>query len=276
MNAVLEYLTKPFSSLNHWRNKAFLVLFCGCFASFFIYYFNPFNIEDWQFSSLLAQNLSIHSMGIIGVLVLLFSQFVLRPLLGYHTFNRGTFILWFLFELFLLTTVNFLIFGSETPTTAKFLKEYWLSFKYTSSILVLPYSIALLILSVQEKTDNLVSNLPPNPLLRIEDENDKLVLSVALENILFLKSESNYVAVHYLEGNTLKKKLVRSSLKKLEGEINKPQFFRTHRSYMVNLNKITAVNPTKKGHELVLSDSTLKVPVSSSYKAAFEEQMDLS
>lgn len=276
MNAVLEYLSQPFSPLNNWRNRVFLILFCGCFASFFIYYFNPFDIENWQFSSILAQNLSIHSMGLIGILAISISQFLLRPLLGYQRFSRGTFILWFLFELFLLTSINFLIFGSEIPTTAAFLKEYWLSFKYTISILLIPYTIALLILSLYEKAPEVESDLPFNSLLRIEDENDKLVLSLALDTILFAKSESNYIAVHYLEGNTLKKKLVRSSLKKLESEINNPQFFRTHRSYMVNLNKITAVNPTKKGHELVLSDGDHKVPVSSSYKTAFEEQMNLS
>ena len=58
---------------------------------------------------------------------------------------------------------------------------------------------------------------------------------VHINNILYLKAESNYTWV-YLESN--RKYLIAKTLKEMSSMISFPQFFRAHKSYLVNINHV--------------------------------------
>jgi len=58
------------------------------------------------------------------------------------------------------------------------------------------------------------------------------------EDILFLKAESNYTEIHYLDGS---KKLLSKTLKVLEEILPAHRFFRIHKSYVVNAAHITDI-----------------------------------
>jgi two-component system LytT family response regulator len=58
------------------------------------------------------------------------------------------------------------------------------------------------------------------------------------EDILFLKAESNYTEIHYLDGS---KKLLSKTLKVLEDILPSQQFFRVHKSYVVNAAHISDI-----------------------------------
>jgi two-component system LytT family response regulator len=58
------------------------------------------------------------------------------------------------------------------------------------------------------------------------------------EDILFLKAESNYTEIHYLDGS---KKLLSKTLKVLEDLLPSYRFFRVHKSYVVNAAHITDI-----------------------------------
>ncbi len=58
------------------------------------------------------------------------------------------------------------------------------------------------------------------------------------EDILFLKAESNYTEIHYLDGS---KKLLSKTLKVLEEVLPAHRFFRVHKSYVVNAAHITDI-----------------------------------
>ncbi len=66
-----------------------------------------------------------------------------------------------------------------------------------------------------------------------------LYVKVQVADILFLSSDGNYTEVHLKEG---KKSLVRIPLKDLHVQLPPAQFFRAHRSYVINLDAIDAVN----------------------------------
>lgn len=61
------------------------------------------------------------------------------------------------------------------------------------------------------------------------------VIKIALDDILFVKSEKNYIDIQL----TNKKITIRQSLDTFQNEIHSEQFLRIHRSYIVNLSKIT-------------------------------------
>ncbi len=65
--------------------------------------------------------------------------------------------------------------------------------------------------------------------------------------VLYVSSEGNYSTVHFLDRPEL---MITKNMKKMiEDYFNGPDFFRAHRSYLVNLNHVTEYN----NHEIVLS-----------------------
>jgi two-component system LytT family response regulator len=58
------------------------------------------------------------------------------------------------------------------------------------------------------------------------------------EEILYLKAESNYTEINYTDGS---KKLLSKTLKVLEDILPSHQFFRIHKSYVVNAAHITDI-----------------------------------
>jgi DNA-binding LytR/AlgR family response regulator len=87
-----------------------------------------------------------------------------------------------------------------------------------------------------------------------EQESDGLVIKDALflkdkyrytklplGDILWLKTEGNYVEIHLHN----RKELIRSSITQFIEKLDKSNFFRTHKSYAVNLDFLTRVEPTE-------------------------------
>jgi two-component system LytT family response regulator len=58
---------------------------------------------------------------------------------------------------------------------------------------------------------------------------------VHVNDICYLKAESNYTWVHLI---SKEKHLIAKTLKEVEGLLNFPQYFRAHKSYLVNLNHV--------------------------------------
>jgi two-component system LytT family response regulator len=79
---------------------------------------------------------------------------------------------------------------------------------------------------------------------------------VHVNDILYLQAESNYAWVH-LVGN--KKYLVTKTLKDLEEMLRFPQYFRSHKSFLVNLNHVDHYVRGQGGY-LVMKDK-FQVPV---------------
>jgi DNA-binding LytR/AlgR family response regulator len=86
-----------------------------------------------------------------------------------------------------------------------------------------------------EETEN---NLVIKDALFIKDKYSYVKLP--LSEILWMKAENNYVEIH----TTQKKELIRANLGHFLEKINKKNFFRTHKSYAVNLDHMTRFDPT--------------------------------
>lgn len=85
--------------------------------------------------------------------------------------------------------------------------------------------------------------------LKIKDGSSTILIPA--EEILYIESEGNYINIH-CDG---KRHVSRQSLDSLEGELSRDQFFRIHRSYLVNVSKIKSYS--KK--EVLLENISLPV-----------------
>lgn len=82
-------------------------------------------------------------------------------------------------------------------------------------------------------------------------------------DILFARSENNYVFVYYNDDEIIKKIILRNTLAKIHEQI--PFLIKSHRSYLVNPAKITTLKGNSQNAYLQLSSYEEKIPVSKTY-----------
>lgn len=99
----------------------------------------------------------------------------------------------------------------------------------------------------------------------LAEKRNRLVVRVKNEikiipthEVSFFEAEDDYIAIHTSLGKYLKK----MTMKSLEEALDPSKFVRVHRSYLINLNEITKIEPYERDNFLVLLRGGEKVPVS--------------
>lgn len=96
--------------------------------------------------------------------------------------------------------------------------------------------------------------------VKAEYENIKLNLN----DILYIEGLKDYVKIHTLNGKYI---LTLNSLKKFEVSLESSDFFRIHRSYIVNLKHVKSIQKNK----VVIMDK--RIPVGENYKTLLYQQI---
>ena len=81
---------------------------------------------------------------------------------------------------------------------------------------------------------------------------------IPVDEVLFLEAADDYVKIHVKEGSFLKNKTMNHFEKVLDAQ----QFVRTHRSYILNVQQITRIDPYEKDNHIAILKSGAQVPVS--------------
>ncbi|MEP7264135.1 MAG: LytTR family DNA-binding domain-containing protein [Bacteroidota bacterium] len=99
--------------------------------------------------------------------------------------------------------------------------------------------------------------------LVIHAENPKDDFKVIPSEIYFIKAAENYVEIYSSDSGQMKKTLLRTTLKNAHNDIKSlSQFYRCHRTYLINLEKVKRVTGNAQGYRLVLEDFEESIPVS--------------
>lgn len=275
-------LDRPFLILSSSDNKLIFIALVTVISLLFMYTFVPFNINSWYKDASKFDLFKIFStFSLAGTLTLLLTQFGIWKWLQIKHLTYGQYFFWFLGEIVILT---FAIMGCDWvlnnhPDLS--VSNYLDTFNYTILIAIPPYVISLLILfGVQQ--NKLAHNLSLvatehkalSDNLLIGDENGKIILTLHPNNVLFFKSEDNYVDVHYLLGGEVKTELIRTTLKKIESTCNYSGLVRVHRSYTINIKTVSSSKKTHKGYTLQFDPlPDLQIPVSASHQKQFEQHL---
>ena len=111
--------------------------------------------------------------------------------------------------------------------------------------------------------------------VQLVSETGRERLLVAANQLLYLESVGNYVAVHWTREGELQKTLLRSTLKELTDLLaSHPQFFRCHRAFVINLRAIHQTQGNARGYQVILEGIPETIPVSRSYLDAFDERVE--
>ena len=274
-------LNSEFTLLDSKKNRVFLVVFLTVYMILFINIYVPFEMNTWYIFSSESQIIAFSKFGILGGIFLSFSQLGLRKWLNLKSLLLKHFIIWTILEIILLTLV-ITIFYDDVEGWSSYVVEYFLNVRYTLSMILLPYSIALLILLViqyKSKIDSLKNKkitVGRNNLVKLPDDKGQLRFSLPLNDLLYLESTDNYVYIFYMLNGEIKKDILRNSLKRLDIELKDYPIIRCHRSYMVNTNNINLVKKSGRKMTVRLSNIEEVIPVSKTYHNNLKEFISMN
>ena len=111
-------------------------------------------------------------------------------------------------------------------------------------------------------TSKLLENLQPSTTKkeRVVVKTGNKIKIIPVNDIHYLEADDDYVHIHTSEGSFLKSK----TMIYFEQLLNADQFIRIHRSYIVNVQEITRIDPYEKDSHVALLKSGKKVPISKS------------
>ena len=100
-------------------------------------------------------------------------------------------------------------------------------------------------------------------LVQITSQLKKESLGFYPSQMIYAESESNYVNFYLQAGDKVQKKVIRNSITDVEKQLaHIPFLVRTHRAFIVNLDKITLRKGNSLGYRLKLSGVDVEIPVS--------------
>jgi LytTr DNA-binding domain len=122
-----------------------------------------------------------------------------------------------------------------------------------------------------DKTDSGAKN---NALILLTGENQEEQLQIPENDVLAIQSADNYIKIYYIRLPQTHSVVFRNTLKKVEEQLaGFPQYFRCHRSYIVNLSKVTNIGGNAQGYKLTLQGLEEEVPVARNYNACIKEKI---
>ncbi len=99
-------------------------------------------------------------------------------------------------------------------------------------------------------------------------------LELNTDQFLYAKSADNYVEIVYHDGISLKRDVLRKTLKSTSDELKSVQeVFQVHRSYLVNLSKVSHFSGNAQGLKLHFEQTDSLVPVSRNLTESLKNQL---
>jgi LytTr DNA-binding domain len=110
--------------------------------------------------------------------------------------------------------------------------------------------------------------------ITLQAENEKDSITILYTSFLAATSADNYVKIFYQENEKLKIAIIRSTLKRVEENTAAfPQFFRCHRTAIVNMSLVQSVNGSAQGYRLQLPFLQEEIPVSRNLNQVVKEKL---
>ncbi len=204
---------------------------------------------------------------------------VVFPALFSGYFEERAWVVWkeILGIIFILTLISFLISIYHQLVFKNYVNDYKrgeVIFFLVTVIGSIPVTVSVLsryayLYRKYRKEIQIVRDVKPaQTRLTLTAENEKDLLFI--DDLLFIESADNYCSVVFLREGKVKKELIRSSLGRLESQINQKEITRCHRSFIVNLTKVNFITGNAQGYRLFLEGTDDYVPVSRKYSALID------
>jgi DNA-binding LytR/AlgR family response regulator len=269
-----ECLTDPLSQT---QNVVISVLF----ALVFLTAYTPFSETSWF--QLGTNSRFIGTLGFVGIgtFFLACSRLIMTVCVRKRRhFAFWAYILWLFLEIVLIAAFHtYLSYFLVKVTTYSLGYIFGKSLLITFIALAVPYTIVDLMILLNDsrrkltltKSDAVESDdevLPEHTeIINLMDNNGNLKLSVKLDNLYYIKAEDNYINVFYQRNGAIATYMLRCKMKTIEDNcVDSSSLMRCHRSYIVNIKKVSVMHNEAEGFILEFEREGLdSVPVSKTY-----------
>lgn len=289
----MRFLKQPFPHESSLACSARLAIRFGIFIFLFLAIFRPFNMD-----ALPAKTIFISSavLGLVTFTCILTCDFVF-PLIFPDYFREdkwttGKQILDVLFTLLVIGSVNFLLFPSLFGGTLNW-NEFFRVQLLTVIVGSLPIALFTLLKQnvwlkqfkkeaatlqekLQEKKQEEQQTTPDtkHQLISFTGENSTEKFQIEDHQLLYIEAASNYVKLYFEKNGKLNYTIIRNTMKRVEELLQEyTMFFRCHRTYIVNLDKVEAVEGNAQGYKLKITGSDERLPVSRSLNKEFSDRL---
>ncbi len=274
---IFAFLKKPYPLSDSISGKIKAATFTGLFVFLFLFAFRPFQLH--RFSNPLALQLTV-GYGMITFIMVMLNTILLPKMLS-RVFNENKwnvareigFILWIIFTIGIANALfSILIFDDF------FDLGYLLYFQFiTIMVAVLPVTINVMIMQLiltrrnlkeaQDISDHMLHkkrlDATPDATVLLRSDSGKEELQLPVKDLLFITSADNYIEVHFLKDGKEEKKLLRGTLRNTRDDLRAyTAFYRCHRAWIVNLDRVTSVTGNSQGYRLLLEGTETIIPVS--------------
>lgn len=260
----------------------FLSISLGIFL--FILFFQPFQLENLDFNNRL---LFVAGMGVIVFIFMFLFRITLPWLFQRFPEKIHEGVIPYYISGFLIFVFSAVAFAFYLKYVGSQHISYYIMFRIILICLAPPTALRLFdiyrelrqqkesLTEEKKLLENQVETYKENNLNKtIEFVSDSKTenLNLPVSDVALIKSADNYVEVVYKEGNDIRKKLIRNTLKNIELLISQySNFIRCHRTYIVNTYYIEKLNRKLNNYWLTIKGYNEQVAVSRQYLLKMKE-----
>jgi hypothetical protein len=277
----LTWLHSPIAAIKP-RSILKSSVFIGVFVYLFLVIYQPFGSSNTPLSTTIWVFLGYgFSATIATLLAYKLSHLILNNKPFYLHWSRAKHVVFLSTVLLIVGPLNYGYFCwsfNQTYTLSGQLYFYKLAFLVSLLPIVLlvfnkknittSSSDAVLNDTAANKTVSTPKNL--STLLTLTGKNQNEILTVNLQQLLFIKAADNYCECFYVKEGQLTQSLLRASLADLETQIPNSELMRCHRSYLVNPLLIKTYKGNAQGYKLWFEQVNEVIPVSRRYIATIK------
>jgi LytTr DNA-binding domain len=279
-----NWINKPFPQIETIRQKLLVSSLFAIFIFVFLIVFQPFGLSE----------IKIHKPLYIGgffavTFIVMFSNYLIIPLLLKKIFvpenwtikKNIYFILW---QIIIISIFNWLY----NSTFGKNITEQYDLISFLLITIAVGFTPTILYSLIVEKLLSKKHTIIAEELttqfhtpvkteieqLKIISENKKETIILSLKDFICVSSEGNYANVFFYENDKITKKLIRSSLARINEQlIIFDTIKRCHRSFIVNLQNIENVSGNARNYNFHIKKLDFAIPVSRNFPKTYIENI---
>ena len=246
------------------------MLFLPFFFFLFCLLYNPAGIKEYYSFGRFSDGFHIVMLSCIILVCLCLLRTAFYFIAKHKTLRWWQYALWCLGEVFVISCFLALYTVLFRHDGSPYFQVLSTCFCFAAMTLVFPYGFLVMTQVIRNKNEDLLRKEQggDDSLVRFYDEHKRLKLSVAPSSVLYVKSDFNYVNIHYLSGDRVKDYTLRCSMKSLAESASASQaLVRCQRSYFVNPRHVKVLWKDKEGFiyaDLDVPDLP-SIPVSKQY-----------
>ncbi len=287
---MFEILKQPYPNNHSPLKDSINSFFIGVFVFAFLFFFKPFGLHMAPTTMLLKITIGY---GLVTFIVMIINYFLFSFPLKKYFKESG----WKVWKEIAITGWILICIGIGNMLFSYYGGFISMNMTFTNFLYIQLYTIAVgifpiifIVLSTQIRLNKRytkgaetlnkslkkhIENDSTNT-VTIADEEQKNKIELNPNDLLYIAAADNYVEVYYRKGDALKKEILRNSIKNIENQ-NFPFLFRTHRSYLVNINNIHSVSGNSQGYKVQFNGADIEeLPVarnrSKEFLAAVNQQ----